>query len=124
MSSSTKKTLVIGYLLLGETIASAAKKANVSDRQVFRWMEDETFTTLLHKEERKVMDACSWRLVGEVKASVDALVNVRDFPSQAGAGNKRLAAVALLETTLKYKDVLTFEERLTRLEQLVGRENG
>lgn len=114
--SGSKKTLVLSYLLTGDTISGAAEKAKVSERQVYRWLEDETFLQELHHQEKIILNACSWRLTAEVKNSIDALVDVREVPAVEGNGYRLKAASAIIELSLKYLNMLTFEDRLTRLE--------
>jgi hypothetical protein len=116
---SGKRNLAIIELLSGSTIAQAAVKAGVSERQVYRWLETPAFVQELHGQERLVLNACSWRLVSLTKQALDALEDVLTRPAQPGAANKRLASVALLEMSLRFMDVLTFEERLERLERQV-----
>lgn len=116
---TAKKAQVITSLLTGETVSSAAQNAGVSERQVYRWLETPEFINEIHSQEHLVLNACSWRLVSLTRKALDALEDVIDHPAQPGAANKRQSGVALLELTLKYMDVLTFEERLERLERLV-----
>ena len=117
--SVKSRTVVIGELLTGATIGGAAAAANVTPRTVFRWLEEEAFLDELHTRETQVLNAVSWRLVALSKKALDSLENVIDFPAQAGALNKRLASVALLELALRYRDSLEFEGRIRALERQV-----
>jgi len=114
-----KKNLVVVHLLSGSTIEQAARQSGVSDRQVHRWLKEGAFQNALRSQERQVIDACSWRLVSMTKKALDALEDVLREPSSRGANVKRLAAVSVLELTLKWRELVDFEERLSRLERQV-----
>ena len=118
-SRNTKKAQVIKHLLTGNTVLLAAEKAGVTERTVYRWLSQPDFVEEIHRQERQVLRACSWRLVSMTKKALDAIEDVMDQPSQPGATNKRLASVAVHELALKYMDILTFEERLLALEKAV-----
>lgn len=118
-NSKTKKAQVVTYLLTGNTVLQAAQLAGVTERTVYLWLNEPVFVEELRRQERQVLNACSWTLVSLSKQALDALKDVLERPSQAGASNKRLAAAQVLELVLKWRDAVDFETRLERLERQV-----
>lgn len=118
-NTKTKKAQVVTYLLTGNTVLQAAQLAGVTERTVYLWLNEPVFVEELRRQERQVLNACSWTLVSLSKQALDALKDVLERPSQAGASNKRLAAAQVLELVLKWRDAVDFETRLERLERQV-----
>lgn len=118
-NTKTKKAQVVTYLLTGNTVLQAAQLAGVTERTVYLWLNEPVFVEELRRQERQVLNACSWNLVSLSKQALDALKDVLERPSQAGASNKRLAAAQVLELVLKWRDAVDFETRLERLERQV-----
>ena len=111
-----RKTRAITALLELPTIEQAAMSAAVNPRTIYRWLDNPSFKAELSAAEGRAIDRAARRLVGLSGKALDALESVLDTPSQSGAGNKRLAAVAILESLLKLRDLRNIEVRITALE--------
>lgn len=118
-STETKRTKAIAALLAGETVIGAAIAAGVSERQIYRWMTDETFTGQLRQAERKVLETIGFQLFSLASAAVSGLEEVLTNPDKRGANVRRLAAVSTLELLLKWRESVSFEDRLAQLEARV-----
>lgn len=113
------KAQAIKHLLAGEPVSSVAQLVGVTPKTVYRWLETPEFVAALHSQEKQVLDACSFRLVGLAHQAIDALQAVLEHPGFQGSNTKRLAAVAVLELVLKWRELVSFEERLSNLERQV-----
>lgn len=114
-----KQRSAIAGLLTGKTIRLVADSVNVTERTIFRWLNDERFSAELHRAELQVLDAVGWRLVSLSGKATDALSDVLENPSIRGASVKRLTAKDILELLLKWREHLDFDTRLTKLEEKV-----
>jgi hypothetical protein len=116
---ATARKSLLSLLLDGATITQAAEQIGVSERTIYRWLEDETFRCELALAEKQALDAVGVRLVGLASAALDALILVLDEPEVRGANVRRLAARDLLDLVLKWHELRTLEQRLTALEKEV-----
>lgn len=112
-----RKRKAISELVSGANIDTTSSAVGVTPRTLNRWLKEEPFIRGLRQEELKIMDAVGLRLVNLAGAAVDALETVLNEPSVRGASVKRLTAKDILELLLKWRETLTFDERLTRLEE-------
>ena len=99
-----KQNRAILALLECPTIEAAATQAGVNVRTLNRWMDETTFITALKGAEGRAVDLAARRLVGLSTKALDALESVLDNPGQNGAGNKRLAAVAVIDNLMKLRE--------------------
>lgn len=109
-----KQEIFLNELLSGASIKSAAHKCNVSERQASRWMaSDELKQELSQRKERLSQEFDS----GLLSASLEALETLRallaeNYPPSV----RRMAASSLLESRLRWLDIVDFERRLSELE--------
>ena len=59
---TTKQNKTIEALLLTNTIDRAAKRANVSEASIYRWMKQESFQTALRAARRDILAHTTTRL--------------------------------------------------------------
>lgn len=111
-----KKLKALEALLQGMTVPEVATVAEVSTRQVYRWLEDSDFSNALIDEQEAVLQRAGVRLAGLVDAALSGLADVLDRPDQRGANVKRLAARDVLELCLKWREQTEFAARLNALE--------
>ena len=116
---SRKQTRAIKALLKYPTIDQAAAEVGVNPRTVYRWLGDPGFRSGLSQAEGAALDLATRRLLLLADKAINALESVLDDPSQEGAGNKRLAAQAVLDHLLKLRELRSIEERLVNLELAV-----
>jgi hypothetical protein len=114
---SGKQYVVIQALLEGLSVPEAAAVADVSTRQVYRWLSDSPgFSERLADEQEQALYRAGVRLAGLIDAALSALADVLASPEARGANVKRLAAVSVIELLLRWRDAQEFEERLSALE--------
>lgn len=115
----TKKNLVINCLLEGKSVTQTSSLTGVTERTIFRWLKKTDFTGELRRREGMVVQSTTTKLVSLCSKALTSLESVLDQPGQPGAGNLRLTAGSILELALKYSEMSSLEERITRLEQTI-----
>lgn len=116
---STKQHNAIVALLEQPTVERAAESAGVSPKTLYRWMEEPGFRGALSTAEEEVLDETTRRLMQLSSQAIGALENVMNNPSQEGASNKRLAALAMLDVLVKFRELRSVEQRLLQLEEVL-----
>ena len=106
----------IAALLSERDIKAAAEAAKVGYRTLLRWLDDPDFRAALVQAERDLVDGTTRRLVAGQDKALDVLDNVMDGLKDT---DRRQAAQAWLDYTLKYKD-LDIEARVIALEKAVN----
>ena len=119
--NSVKKSLAMEALLSGKCVREAASISGITERQVYRWLEESDFSSQLHKLERERVSVSLRSLSALAEVAVKALGEVLEEPTQRSANIKRLAAVNVLELMLKAREQIEIEERIEALEKLVGK---
>lgn len=118
---SSKQHVVIQALLEGLSVPEAAAVADVSPRQVYRWLSDSPgFSERLADEQEQALYRAGVRLAGLIDAALSALADVLDRPEVRGANIKRLAAVSVIELLLKWREQTELAARLAALEERLG----
>lgn len=103
-------------LASGATFAEAALLAGVSERTVYKWRADlPAFNEALKSIEVKQLDETARRLVGAGVQCVSCLTDIA-ADKKIAPGVRVAAAKAVMELSLKLRDTLTIEARLTELE--------
>ena len=109
----------IAALLENPTIGEAAAACNLAERTIYRYLDEPQFRAELSRRESLSMDLATRRLLKMSEKALDALEDVLDYPLQKGATNMRLAAVAVINSLLKIRELRTIEQRLSELEKAV-----
>lgn len=103
-------------LASGETIRAAAASAGITERTVARRLEEEEFRRQVAQLRAAMIDSAMGRMADGM---ADAATTLRKL-LRAKAESVRLgAARSLLELTIRLRDNIDFEERITALEQRV-----
>ncbi len=112
---TTKQHRAIKALLTEPTIKAAAEKARVAEATLHRWLNDPVFSLAYRDARGRLLETTLTRLQQSASKAVDTLDDVMDSAiTQPGA--RVSAAKAVLEMTLKAREVLEVEERLRALE--------
>ena len=121
---SAKQTAAIAALLdpAYSSVTAAAAAANVPLRTLHRWMDDEAFVSRLRQAEGEALDAATMRLVSVVTPAVHVFVNIMADKSNP-PGIRLRAAQMVIDSTVRLRELRNTEERLTRLELLLGNQN-
>ena len=94
--------------------ADVAAKCGVTERQLYRWLEDADFQAELAAARKTLLERTLGRLAGANAYAVDALLSV--MSAQNPAGLRRLAANDILNHTTKLVDLVDYERRLSEME--------
>ena len=112
---TTKQQRAIAALISEPSNRKAAKVAGVAEKTIQRYLEDENFKDALAQAESALIDGASRQLLS---GQTQALMVLSDIMQNSNDTNRRLAAVAWLELSIKVRDWKSIEERLTRLENM------
>lgn len=107
----------LAALLTSATIEAAAKKANVSDRTLHRWLNEAAFRRAYLAARRQSLEQATGALQRAVTDAAAALV--RNLTCGTPGVEVRAAQI-ILEQTAKGVEMLEFEERLAAVEQGLG----
>jgi hypothetical protein len=107
--------VLLAVLAVGATVENAARKANISERTVYRWLADPDFQARIEQQRRENMVRTAGMLSGAALASVKTLVDLQQDVSVA-ATVRRGAARDVLEMAVKYRESTELEQRLLGIE--------
>lgn len=112
---SPRKKRAIAALLAERNIKAAALAAHVGERSLLRWLaSDPEFRAALVSAEDSLIDHAGRRLLSGQDLALDTLEKL--IGGAENENNKRLAAVAWLDLTLRIREIKTIESRLAALE--------
>lgn len=117
---NARQTNALNALLKGETVSGAAAAAGVSERQLYRWLQDDTFQGELKRLKGEMLRLAGVRLAALTAAAVRVLGELLEEPGAPGAGVRLRCAVAVLEMVDRWRQSDDFDERLTKLERQVN----
>jgi len=115
---SVKQRRCVVALLECSRVEDAAERAGVTDRTVYRWMQDPVFVSELRQAETSAIGDAIRSLIADQKSNYEVMKLVRDDKRSSAAVRLR-AAVALDNSLLKWRQFQDFEERITELERSV-----
>ena len=116
-----KKTLpqkhqkAVRALLTHRSISEAADYSGVSERTIYRWMDQTNFRIALTKAESEIIDDSFRLLLSDLGDNLGTMRTIRDDTSVSSSVRLR-AAMALDSTFLRWKEIRDIEQRLTVLE--------
>ncbi len=112
---SPKQTQAIRSLLTKPNIALAAKDADVTDRTIYRWLDEPAFRDALTQAEDQAIDAATRGLVSLTEKALLTIASVMLSPTTHPATKLR-AAESVLSNTLKLYELRNLAARLAALE--------
>jgi len=115
---SVKQRAAIRSLLECPRIEDAADQAGVTDRTIYRWLNDPVFVAELRQAETSVLGDAVRSLIADQKTNYEVMRSIRDDRRNSAAVRLR-AAVALDNSELKWRHFQDFELRVTELEKTV-----
>jgi transposase-like protein len=116
-----KQRKAIAALLSSRTIQDAAKAAKVSERTLYRWMNNPDFRAALADAESDAIDQATRRLIDLQDAAIDALKSLLTN-KKASPWVKLQAAQMVLNSVPKRREQNKVESELEELEVLVNGE--
>jgi hypothetical protein len=105
-------------LLSAKNTTEAAKVAGVSERSLFRWLEDATFKAELNAAQADIMATATRRLTHAMNTAADVLVDVMEHGDTRSV--KLRAALGLIGVLPSLVNTVNVETRLAALEAAQG----
>jgi transposase len=118
---SRKAEAAIVALLAHPTIPEAAKAAGVSETTLWRWLQREDFQKRYRDAQDKVFDGALGSLQGAMTEAVDCLRRNLDCGTPSAEVQ---AAKAILDFTLKARELLDITARVKELESKLALRGG
>ena len=106
-------------LLQSRTIGDAATAAQISERQLMRWLQQPEFISELRQAEEDIISDAVRALVVDLSANHQTLRAIRSDETQPGSVRVR-AAVALDDSLLRWRELLTLETRIAEIEKVLN----
>jgi len=103
-------------LAIGATVESAARKADVCERTVYRRLADPEFRKRLSALRAEMVERTAGMLTGGGLSAVKTLVDLQQ-DAATNAHVRRRAARDVRELGLKYRELAELEQRLALLEE-------
>lgn len=107
-------------LLSHRDTQAAADHAGVNRSTIYRWLrEDEVFTQALKKAESEAISTLGRELITLGSKASSAVEAVLDSPASTAAQKLRAAEI-ILNNILKLRELVDFEQRLSRVEEKIN----
>lgn len=116
---TVKQKAAIEGLLRGETIFHAAGLAGVSERQLYRWLDEPLFQETLTASGEQAIGAAVRALSDAATTAVVVLRTVAVSETNA-AGVRVRAADSILSHVIRLKEIADLEQRVRALERRRG----
>lgn len=114
-----RKELTIIALLQQPTIGQAAAQAEVSERTLWRWLQDPDFQREYREARRQALNHAITRLHQRAAEAAETLAAIMADPENP-ATTRINAARSILEFGFKGSELAELEERLEKLEEKAG----
>ena len=113
---SLKKERAIAALLVSRRIADAAKSAGISERQLYRWLDDPDFQDALAGAQRDAVQSTLRVLAELTGAAVKTLASVMSN-TKTPPGVRVRAAEVVLSRFESLRDSVDYDARLAEVER-------
>lgn len=118
---TTQQQRAIAALLSTKSVAEAAQQIKVTERTLFRWLTEPEFKRQLALAERELVSTATRRLLQYSDAAISVIVSI--MADEAKPASVRLrAAMAVMDYSLKLREILDLEERIAELEAHVAQQ--
>jgi DNA-binding NarL/FixJ family response regulator len=107
-------TIVQAALASGDTVAQAARKANLSERTIYRRLQEPTFQRCIEDLRAEAVQRAAALLLAAALLATKTLIDLQD-PS-VPASVRRRASRDIIELSSKLREITIFERRLAALE--------
>lgn len=114
---TVRQRRAIDAILIASDYRQAAEMAKVGYRSLMRWLDDERFKLALRHAEDERFAAVSRQLTALRAQAIDTLQSVET--SARKDSDRRLAAAALLDYDLRFKNLVDIQTRIGDLERRV-----
>ena len=103
-------------LACGATVENAARKAGISERTAYRWLDKAAFVQQLQRLRVEMVQRTAGMLTGACPGAVKTLVDLQQ-DGTVSATVRRLAARDVLEFAITYREKTDLEGRVATLEE-------
>lgn len=111
----TNQRKALEVITAGGTVAQAAASAGVTETTIYNWKSENVFKQALQDANNRILaDTVTALTVASVRA-VEILIMVAE-DADSPAGTRVSAARAILDSTIKVRELYDLEERITALE--------
>ena len=114
-----KRQKAIAALMTCRTVRDAAKTAEISERELYRWLRDATFQAALKRAGQEAIDAAIRRLDTLTGTAIDTLEKTMKSKKATASVHVRAADIVLARL-LNLKELSDLEARVTAIEENVG----
>lgn len=115
----SKRDKAIMALLMQPTIQEAAKSIGISDTTLWRWMQEEEFSTQYKEAKQLAFNQAMGRLQQVSSIAVDTLQSVMEDET-APPSSRVSAAKTVLELSHKSFEIQELAEKIAELERLAN----
>ena len=117
---SPKQTAAIAALMVSRNLREAAKKADVPERTLYRWVKhNDGFRAALHDAEAELLGATMRVLLTGTHAAVAVMAGIMADDKTVPSGVRLRAATSWLDQARSWYETETLEGRLDDLEGVV-----
>lgn len=102
-------------IVAARDVRAAAAACGTPERTLYRWLQSEVFKLAIAEQEALIVDYATRRLLLLQDKAIDVIANVLDDP-KAPAGIRLRAALGMLDTSIKLRELRDLEVRLAALE--------
>lgn len=115
-NKSRNRELAALAIASGKEVKDAAATANVSERTVFNWLNDDTFQTRVRELRSELVSAAATKLAGSMSKAAEVLEKLL---SSVDEHVRRHAAVKIIELGLKTTELEQLQKQVAELERRV-----
>src|SRR5262249_36812275 len=115
--------ILLQALACGATVESAARKAGISERSVYRRLADANFRQQLKGLRTEMVQRTAGMLTGAGLGAVKTLLELQSDMSTPATVRRR-SARDVLDLSLKYREAADLEERLAAVEAQLAEDAG
>ena len=115
-----KQYRAIVALVEGKTREQAAIIAGVNERTIYKWQNDAAFIEALRAAETQALTNAQAALIARIQENIAILDEIKN--NKRSSDNARIRAIQLeLDTMLQWRNAAMLEERITEIEERIGR---
>lgn len=113
----------INAILSSSSIIEAARTSGIHERTLRRWLVDPAFKVALKEAQGEVIQGTARALLTSELKAVASLNELLHNPTLPGANIKLHTSVAILQLSCHYSERAYIEERLAKIEEVIGNED-
>jgi len=107
----------ITHILENNSIEETARKAKVSRGTIYNWLKQDSFKARLEQERKTLFEEGLGTLKGATAKAAKTLIELLGSKDR---NTRRLAAKEIISMAFKANEIRELEERIFRLEELLG----